>query len=123
MVEVDTDSLTPEQKAEVGAVEKDKPMSPNKLPEPFRSIMLLVLAGAGMFGGGAAGQSLFGVSEEKLNQKFAEQDRNIDSKFEVLKAQDAGKDLILQQHGDDIREFQTLLRDVDKRLTKVEAGK
>lgn len=129
MAKIDTEKLTPEQREEAKPGKDDK-MSEAKqvakgLPEPYRSIILLIIAGLGMFGGGAAGQSVFGISEEKLNttleQKFDEQDKAIEAKFEILKAQNAGKDLVVKNNTDDIREALTLLRDMDKRLTTVEA--
>ena len=131
MAEIDTGKLTPEQRKEAtttkeGAMSDDK--EPTKaLPEPYRSILLLVMAGVGMFGGGAAGQSVFGISEAKLDQvmeqKFSEQDKAIEAKFEILKAQDAGKQLIITSNSTDIRELKAVIRDVEKRLIKLEAGK
>lgn len=127
MAEIDTGKLTPEQRKEAQTSGND-PMGDAKgiakgLPEPYRSIILLLIAGVGMFGGGAAGQSVFGISEEKLNQKFVEQDRAIEAKFEVLKAQDQGKQLLVQNNIDDIRELQGLVRELEKRLAKAESGK
>lgn len=129
MAKIETDKLTAEQRKEA-ITTKDDPMSDAKetakgLSEPYRSIILLLIAGVGMFGGGAAGQSIFGISEEKLNQtleqKFSDQDKAIEAKFEILKAQNAGKDLVVSNNTEDIREALTLLRDLDKRLTKLEA--
>lgn len=95
------------------------------MPEPFRTILIMLFIGVGTLGGGAAGQSVFGISEEKLNntleQQFEQQDESIDNKFQLLRTETAGKFDAIDNNKEDIREALTLLRDMDKRLTKIEA--
>lgn len=95
------------------------------VPEPFRTLLIMVFIGFGTLGGGAAGQSFFGISEEKLNNtlksQFEAQDKAIDNKFQLLRVETAGKFDAIESNKEEIREALTVLREMDKRLTKIEA--
>lgn len=95
------------------------------VPEPYRSMLLMVFAATTLFGGGAAGQSAFGISEEKLEKtlqsQFEAQDKAIEARFTLQQSKNENANATVVNHGDDIRELLKLVRAIDTRVTKLEA--
>jgi hypothetical protein len=118
MAEIPTDKLTPEQKDSLPAKE---PIM-KSIPEPYRSLILLALAGLGMFGGGAAGQGVFGISEEKLDEKleqqFEQQAKELEAKFALSRERGTVRDVTLETHTEDIRELLKLVRALEREIDK-----
>lgn len=131
MAEIETGKLKNlEAKAAAADGTADEPTGAavvQKLPEPYRTIMMFVLAAIGFFGGGAAGQSVFGISQDTLDKKLGEQRTaitdDVTRQLEVIQ--------IEARHGNEqtaalqaeLRELRKTVQENDRRITKVEAGK
>ena len=128
-MEMDTEKV---EALEAKANNKDETVSETSqatgfkaVPEPYRSVLMMVFAAVTLFGGGAAGQMTFGISEEKLEKtlktQFEQQDKAIEARFELQQSKNENANAVVVNNRDDIRELLKLVRGIDTRVTKLEA--
>lgn len=131
MAEVDTEKLEAFEAAESAPVTK-KPDPLAGLPPWTRSILVLLLGSFLGVAGGAGGQSMFGVSQERLDVQFERQEtriiekiqgseNNIKNLMEIIRLQNENSDKLITTNTTAITEANKRLRDLEGRMTRLEA--
>ena len=131
MTEVDTGKLEALEAAEGAPVTK-KPDPLNGLPPWMRSILVLLMGSFLGISGGAAGQSMFGVSQQTMDVQFERQEKriiekiqgsenNIKNLIEIIRLQNENSDKLITTNTTAITEANKRLRDLEGRLTRLEA--
>lgn len=103
-----------------------------KMPEPMRTILIVILGALPLFLGGATGMSFFGVSQEKLDAQFEKQQVNFDraievsgaainSNIEILKVESRQRDAMITANAAALSEMNKIVRDLERRVTRMEA--
>lgn len=113
--------------SEGGDVQKQQGMSAQQ-----KMILTAVLTVVGAVFGGAGGQSLFGISEEKMDKRFEQQQKsfaekitnstqNLDNKMEIIRLQNENSAKSINSNAEEIREMAKAFRGLETRVTKIEA--
>ena len=103
-----------------------------KMPEPMRTILIVILAVIPLAVGGGVGQSVFGVSQDKIDAQFEKQQVNLDraieaskadinGNIEILKVQSQNRDSMITANANALAEMSKLVRDLERRVTRMEA--
>lgn len=132
MAEVDTEKLQALEDNAEGAPVTAKTDPLAGMPPLVRSLIVLLLGSVLGVSGGAAGQSMFGVSEERLDSQFEAQEKsiiekiqgsenNINNKIEIIRLQNDNSDRLITTNAAAIADATKRLRDVERRMTRLEA--
>ncbi len=135
MAEVDTEKLEALEDAAGNAEGGNVTLKPDPLagfPPWAKSIIVLLLGSFLGVSGGAAGQSVFGVNQETLDVQFQRQEsriiekiqtseNNIQNRIEIIRLQNENSDKLITSNTTAVTEVNKILRDVERRLTRLEA--
>jgi len=140
VAEVDTEKLKAMEAAAKAAddhphgevdVVDDKGSLSNLNPSQ-KALLMLIMGVVGTLVGGAGGQSLFGISDDKLERRFQEQEKifkekidgsagNLENKMEIIRLQNDTSAKSIANNTDEIRQLNKTVRDLESRVVKIEA--